>query len=173
MEAPGKGPFEIERRYLVRVEEGLWDRLGAGHRFRQGYVNTGSPSVRIRTGEPRGPVLTLKSGVGVRRRETEMVVTPEVAEGLLEAAEDRIIDKVRHPIGPWELDRFLGGLEGLALLEIELQEEDDPVPAPPDGVSIIREVTDTKGFASNALARLSKTEQQQLVAQLYGGEDGK
>ncbi len=164
----GQGPFEIERRYLVRVVAGLWGRLGEGHAFRQGYVRTGDPSVRIRVGEPRGPVLTLKSGKGVRRTEVETVVPQEVAEGLLEASGKRIIEKVRYPVGPWEVDRFEGPLEGLTLLEIELTHEDDIIPPPPEGVEVMREVTDDKHFTSSYLARMKKKEQKQLVQELYG-----
>lgn len=51
----GKGTFEVERRYLVRVPEWVWGNLGHGWHLRQGYVATGSPSVRIRVGEPGGP----------------------------------------------------------------------------------------------------------------------
>ncbi len=163
-----KGPFEIERRYLVRVDPGIWADLGDGLTFRQGYVRTGTPSVRIRTGEPRGPVLTLKSGKGRKRREVETVVPEDVAEGLLEAAEERVIDKVRYPVGRWELDRFQGPLEGLTLLEIELEHEDEPIPAPPPGIHVIREVTDSKHFTSSALARMSGREQGRLVERLYG-----
>ncbi len=169
----GKGPFEIERRYLVRVDPRIWSGLGKGHVFRQGYVKTGTPSVRIRTGEPRGPVLTLKSGKGVRRREVEMVVTEEVAEGLLEAAGKRVIDKVRYPIGRWELDRFQGALAGLTLLEIELDREDEPVPPPPTGVHVMYEVTDSKHFTSNALAGMSKKDQKRLVDRVYRGKSPK
>ena len=163
----GEGTFEVERRYLVRVPGGFWGTLGEGWRLRQGYVTTGSPSVRIRVGEPRGPVLTCKSGSGVRRREVEAVVSPEVAEALFAAAGERVIEKVRHALGPWELDRFGGGLEGLALLEIELDGEGDAVPEPPDGVEIIREVTDDNRFTSSGLASMTSADQQGFVTAAY------
>ena len=54
--------WEIERRFLVRVTDALWCTLGDGHHYRQGYIRNGEPSVRIRTGEPRGAVLTCKIG---------------------------------------------------------------------------------------------------------------
>ena len=168
----GEGPFEIERRYLARVDEGLWSRLGEGYAFRQGYVRTGTPSVRIRIGEPRGPVLTLKSGKGVRRREVETVVPEDVAEELLRAAGKRVIEKVRHPIGRWELDRFDGELRGLTLLEIELDREDEVIPPPPKGVKVMREVTDDKDFTSSALARMDKKDQRRLVRKLYRKDGG-
>ncbi|MEQ9399371.1 MAG: hypothetical protein RJQ04_09365 [Longimicrobiales bacterium] len=160
--------YEIERRYLVRVDAARTEALrGGGASLRQGYIRNGTPSVRIRTGEARGPVLTCKSGRGIRRREAESVVSAEVAEALFEAAGNRIIVKTRHRIGPWELDFFGGPLEGLTLLEIELDHEGDPVPGAPDGVSILREVTDDKSFVSGHLARLTPKEQRALVKAVY------
>lgn len=164
--------YEIERRYLVRVAEDLWGRLGAGHAYRQGYVRSGPPSVRIRVGEPRGSVLTCKSGSGVKRTEVETVVPEDVAAALMEAAGERVIGKTRWVIGPWELDRFSGVLEGLVLLEIELSAEDDPVPPPPDGVTVLREVTDDNRFTSNHLAGMAEKEQQAFVALAYAEVEG-
>jgi len=159
--------WEIERRFLVRVEDALWFTLGKGNHLRQGYVRNGTPSVRIRVGESRGPVLTCKSGKGIRRSEVETVVPADVAQALFEAAEERVVEKVRWRLGPWELDRFLGALEGLALMEIELESEDDPIPEPPEGVQVLREVTDDKRFVSGRLARMPKKKQRKLVKKAY------
>jgi len=159
--------WEIERRFLVRVAEATWGALGEGRRLRQGYVRNGRPSVRIRTGEDRGAVLTCKDGSGIRRREVESVVPDEMAEVLFAAAEDRIIEKVRWRLGAWELDRFLGALQGLELLEVELESEDAPLPDPPDGVHVLREVTDDKRFVSGHLARLKPKDQRKVVQKAY------
>lgn len=159
--------WEIERRFLVRVADALWFKLGEGHHLRQGYIRNGEPSVRIRTGEPRGAVLTCKSGKGIRRREVETEVPDDVALALFEASENRVIEKIRWHIGPWVLDRFLGPLDGLALLEIELEAESDPIPASPEGVHVLREVTDDKRFVSGRLARMKKKEQRRLVKKAY------
>lgn len=159
--------WEIERRFLVRVEGHVWLSLGEGHHLRQGYVRNGEPSVRIRFGEPRGAVLTCKTGQGVRRKEVETVVPDDVAQALLMAAEDRMIEKIRFRVGPWELDRFLGPLDGLALLEIELEHEDTQIPEPPDGVKVLREVTDDNRFVSGHLARMKPKKQRKLVRKAY------
>lgn len=159
--------WEIERRFLARVEEVVWFQLGAGRHFRQGYLVAGDPSVRIRTGEERGAVLTCKSGKGIRRAEFETVVPDDMAELLMAAAGDRVIEKVRWRLGPWELDRFLGALEGLALLEIELESEHAAVPAVPNGVQVLREVTDDKRFVSSVLAASHPREQRKLVKKAY------
>jgi CYTH domain-containing protein len=159
--------WEIERRYLVRVPEDVWSSFAPGTPLRQGYVVAGPTSVRIRSGEERGFVLNCKRGAGVRRKEVEAVVTAEMAEALFEAAGGRIIEKVRHRVGPWEVDRFLGPLEGLALLEIELQNEDEAVPEPPKGVSILCEVTNDKRFVSSTLASMTEGEQRLWVRRVY------
>ena len=159
--------WEIERRFLVRVADAAWFAFGEGHHLRQGYVRNGEPSVRVRTGEPRGALLTCKSGNGIRRSEVEVVVPDDVAQALFEAAETRIIEKIRWRLGPWELDRFLGPLEGLALLEIELEAEDQPIPQGPDGVQMLREVTDDKRFVSGYLARMQPKNQRRLVKKAY------
>ena len=159
--------WEIERRFLVSVDEALWFQLGQGHHLRQGYVRNGDPSVRIRVGEPRGAVLTCKSGAGIRRSEVETVVPDDVAAALFEAAENRTVEKMRWEIGPWELDRFFGPLEGLSLMEIELDAEDDPIPESPEGVNILREVTDDNRFVSGRLARMDEKAQRRLVKKVY------
>lgn len=159
--------WEIERRFLVRVAGRAWPARSEGRHLRQGYVRHGDPSVRIRTGEARGPVLTCKSGKGIRRTEVEMVVTDEIASALFEAAGDHLVEKVRFPIGPWTLDRFLGDLDGLALLEIELEHENQELPDPPAGVDVLREVTDDKRFVSGRLAALGPKERLELVRKAY------
>ena len=140
--------------------------------LRQGYVRTGTPSVRIRLGEPRGAVLTCKAGSGVKRSEVETVVPGSVAEALFQAAGKRIVEKVRYALGPWELDRFQRGREGLTLLEIELGHEEEPVPAPPTGVRILREVTDDNRFTSSALARMKPGGQREFVRKAYEEVEG-
>jgi CYTH domain-containing protein len=159
--------WEIERRFLVRVGGGVRNMLGEGRHLRQGYVRHGQPSVRIRVGEARGAVLTCKSGSGIRRSEVETVVPDEVAEALFEAAEDRVVEKIRWELGAWTLDRFLGSLDGLELMEIELGHEDQPLPGTPRGVQVLREVTDDKRFVSGHLARMKPKEQRKLVKKAY------
>lgn len=159
--------WEIERRFLVRVEEAAWFGMGEPAVLRQGYVINGDPSVRIRVGESRGAVLTSKSGSGIRRKEFEVVVPPEIAEALFAGAADRIVEKLRFRVGPWEVDRFQGALKGLTLMEIELDSEDDPIPEPPGGILILREVTEDNRFVSGRLARMKSRKQKKLVKKAY------
>lgn len=162
-------PWEIERRFLVRVSDALWCTLGEGHHYRQGYIGNGESSVRIRVGEPRGAVLTCKIGSGIRREETEVIVPTGIAARLLEAAGDRIVEKIRWQLGPWEVDRFLGTLDGLALMEIELNDEPDPLPVAPKSVQILREVTMEKPFINSRLAALSLKDRRKFVEKAYKG----
>lgn len=164
--------WEIERRFLVRVPEDAWATYGPGRSLKQGYVVPGPVAVRIRTGEARGPVLTCKQGSGIRRREVEEVVSREMAEALFQAAGDRVVEKVRHRVGPWELDRFQGSLAGLALLEIELEAEDDALPDAPASVSILREVTHDNGFTSSTLASMTSSDQKAWVRDIYAEVEG-
>lgn len=159
--------WEIERRFLVRVADAMWLRLGEGYHLRQGYVRNGEPSVRIRIGEARGAVLTCKSGSGIRRSENEAIVPDEMAQVLFRAAEDRVVEKIRWRVGDWELDRFLGPLDGLMLMEIELEAEDQAMPPVPEGIHILREVTDDKRFVSGHLARMPHKKQRKLVKKAY------
>lgn len=159
--------WEIERRFLVRMPEAVRNTLGEGRHLRQGYVRNGTPSVRIRVGESRGAVLTCKSGSGIRRSEVETIVPDEVAQALFEAAEDRVIEKIRWDLGSWTVDRFLGELDGLELMEIELESEEQPLPELPRGLHVLREVTDDKRFVSGRLARLKPKEQRKLVKKAY------
>jgi CYTH domain-containing protein len=159
--------WEIERRFLVRVPDGRWPPRAEAHHLRQGYVRHGDPSVRIRTGEPRGPVLTCKGGKGVRRSEVEMVVTDEIAAALFAAAGEHVLEKLRFPLGRWTVDRFLGDLDGLELMEIELEAEDEELPRSPKHVLVLREVTDDRRFVSGRLAALDPKERRKLVKKVY------
>ena len=92
---------------------------------------------------------------------------PEMVVRLLEAAEDLIVEKIRWKLGRWELDRFLGTLEGLALMEIEIDSESDPLSDPLHGVYILPDVTDDNLFVSRRLARLDSKKQRKLVKKAY------
>jgi CYTH domain-containing protein len=162
--------WEIERRFLVRVEERVWSEAGPGRHLHQGYLVAGDPSVRVRTGEERGAVLTCKSGKGIRRTEEESVIPDALATMLLAASGAHTLEKVRFQIGPWELDRFLGPLEGLSILEIELETEGDALPEPPRGVDISREVTGDKHFTNAHLARASSRQRRAFVRRVYKEE---
>ncbi|MEE2862765.1 MAG: hypothetical protein VYB28_01095 [Gemmatimonadota bacterium] len=160
--------YEVERRFLVQAEAGLLTKYGEGRRLKQAYLLSGKQSLRIRIGEERGAVLTAKSGTGIRRLETEVVVPNNIAEALFLKADQGMIEKLRWYIGPWELDQFLGRLSGLFLLEIELESDGDKLPgAFPDGVTVIREVTSDNRFTSSSLAGLPTSNRSNFVQSAY------
>lgn len=168
----GTVSWEIERPFLVRVHEDVWPRLGTGSHLKQGYIRNGSPSVRVRLGEERGAVLTSKSGSGIRRREVEVVIPDQIAGALFLSADDRVVEKIRWKVGPWELDRLIGPLEGVTLMEIELEEERDTLPDPRPGVQILREGTDDKRCCKRRLARISSDEKRNLIRKPYAEVQG-
>ena len=86
------------------------------------------------------------------------------------AADDRIVEKTRFRVDGWDVDRFEGALHGLELMEIELDHVDDPLPTPPQGVHVLREVTDDKSFVSGQLARMKPKDQKKLVKKIYAKE---
>lgn len=163
-EAVALSMLEIERRYLARVVDPA--SLPAPRLLRQGYLTSGEPAVRVREDGGRF-VLTVKAGRGVVRREVEVDLPSAEGCALLEMAGERVLEKLRHRMGRWEVDVFRGELEGLVLAEIELAREDEPLPPPPSGVELLREVTDDGAFTNQRLAALSETEARRLVEGAY------
>tara|TARA_Y100000588_G_C14174976_1_gene890927 strand:+ start:415 stop:918 length:504 start_codon:yes stop_codon:yes gene_type:complete len=162
--------WEIERRFLVKVNALSWPSLTDGDHLRQGYLtHSKEPSVRVRLGEPGGPKLTSKRGAGVRRTEFECEISTDVAKELMDASGPRTIEKVRWSLGPWTLDRFLGSLEGLSILEIELTSEEETLPTFPPGITVIHEITDDKRMSNGYLASLHQAAQKKIVLAAYSG----
>lgn len=160
---------EIERRFLCRqVSAGALDGAEQRSIIRQGYLTVSDPAVRIRQRDDTF-FLTVKSGGGLVRREVEFPVDPAVAHELMSIAGDRQVEKVRWRLGRWEIDVFRGKLEGLVIAEVELQSEDEPLPAPPRGVTLLREITGEGRFTNQCLAQLSAAEAARLVREVAGG----
>lgn len=159
---------EIERQFLCRPVTS--EALGGARevvRIRQGYLTTDDPAVRVRLRNDDW-ILGVKAGHGLVREEVEVAVDGEAGRTLMGIAGDRRLEKTRYLLGPWELDVFDGKLEGLVVLEIELEREDAPTPPLPPGIDVIREVTGRPGYRNQALAGLSPTEARRFVDELYG-----
>jgi adenylate cyclase len=150
--------IEIERRFLVRANA-LPGKLPTGARLLQGYLSF-APLVRVRTVTPlrrhvTRAFLTVK-GRGTRvRAEFEYPIPARDAKALLALCGAMTIQKVRHCIGPWELDCYEGRHVGLWLAEIELSRPDQSLPDPLP-VWIGREVTDDPRYTNSRLARLER-----------------
>jgi adenylate cyclase len=118
-------PREIERKYLVRNDG--WRPVGAGIRYRQGYLSTDpGRSVRVRVGAGAG-FLTIKGPlVGMTRQEYEYPIPVEEANEMLDSlCLKPIIEKTRYLIEhagrQWEVDEFEGENAGLVIAEVELE----------------------------------------------------
>ncbi len=155
--------YEIERRFVARLDRSEVLEGAPVQRLEQGYLSAQEPAVRIRL-EAGRYVLAVKSGRGLVRREIEAPLPDEAGAALLELAGTRRLAKRRYRLGRWELDVFEGALAGLTLAEIELRAEDEPLPPPPPGVRLLREVTEDGRYTNQALAGLAPTEAAALVA---------
>ncbi len=152
--------FEIERRFIVRVRRAL--DAGRARHLEQAYLCTGDPGVRVRrAGEEY--TLTVKAGRGLVRQEVEIGLPPEAGAALLQMAGGHRLDKVRHRLGRWEVDVFEAALDGLVLAEVELASADEPLPPPPAGVELVRDVTDDPRYVNQALAALDAESAARLV----------
>jgi len=156
---------EIERRFIARVSDAAALAAGPSRRLEQGYLAAGEPAVRVRL-DGGVWLLTVKSGHGLVRREVEAPLPADVGAELLDMAPLRL-SKVRHRLGRWEVDVFEGALAGLVLAEVELRAADEPTPAPPPAVLLLREVTEDARFVNQALAGLDPPAAAALVRFAY------
>ena len=161
-------PLEIERRFIVRVTERLLADSPALE-LRQGYLTERDDvTVRIRQ-EGDAWILAVKaSAEGIARHEIEVDVGEERGRALLALAAGGQLEKTRHRAGRWEIDVYRGRFDGLTLAEVELQSEDEPLPPPPEGLEVVREITAERGLSSRGLARLDDEHARALVARLMG-----
>lgn len=163
--ADGSEYSEIERRFLCRPCPPR--ELPPGVRIRQAYLSPGEPTFRVRQTEQTFTV-AFKAGSGLTRTEVEFGVPRDAAAALFDFSAGALIEKCRHADGPWELDRFLAQLEGLWILEIELDAEDEALPPLPAYVDVVREIPPASGLSNSSLSRMSDAAARELVARLYG-----
>ncbi len=144
---------EIERKFLVTGD--AWRTANPGVLYRQGYLCTGSATVRVRTAGDRG-FLTVKGPArGIARSEFEYPIPLADAEAMLkELAEKPLVEKYRHTVFHaglmWVVDEFLGANQGLILAEVELEREDQPLEKPSWAG---REVSDDPRYRNASLVR--------------------
>jgi CYTH domain-containing protein len=112
---------EIERKFLVcKVPSSA---AGTSVSLRQGYLSVGSDAeVRVRDAGGSA-TLTVKSGSGMVRSETEIPISQEQFEALWPATEGRRIEKRRSRERLdglcAEVDVYEGDLQGLEVVEVE------------------------------------------------------
>jgi len=144
---------EIERTFLVHQEKLPPLKLGQAIHIEQGWLSE-DPCVRIRlktTREGLVAVTTVKGPGLIQRDEWEWEMPVDDAIEILERGMwVSALVKKRHQLGRWEVDQFLGELEGLWLAEIELKSLDESFDRPE---WLGREVTDDPAFTNMVLAR--------------------
>lgn len=122
---------EIERKFLVKSNDFKKEAFSQT-RIVQGFLNTDKErTVRIRIKGDKG-ILTVKgisNKSGTSRFEWEKEIDINEAEELLKICEPGIIDKMRYEVKKgnhvFEIDEFFGDNEGLAVAEVELNDENE------------------------------------------------
>ncbi len=145
---------EIERKFLVSSD--AWRSVGAGARYRQGYLlNSEGRTVRVRLSD-EGAWLTVKGArEGLTRPEFEYPISISDAEEMLATlCNGSLVEKTRYrvPIGAhvWEVDEFHGDNVGLVLAEIELGHEAEAFERPE---WLGEEVSDDPRYYSGCLSK--------------------
>ena len=145
---------EIERKFLVKGEQ--WRSLGAGKRYRQGYLSIAPHcTVRVRVAGDRAYLTIKGQTVGISRPEFEYTIpVTEAEEMLAELCDDAIIEKIRYTIPienlVWEVDEFSGKNQGLVLAEVEVTDEEQAI-ALPDWIG--REVSRDSRYFNASLVK--------------------
>lgn len=156
-------PYEIERKYLIKMPEFPLPVETQATSIEQAYLlnpDGNSERVRVRAGKYYH---TLKVHISnVVREEYEREITREEYDALLKRRDPNctFIQKVRHVFRydgqTFELDVF-PFWKKQAFLEIELPAEDTPVKIP-DFIEVIREVTEDAAYTNHALAIMALSE---------------
>ncbi len=147
---------EVERKWLVETAPS--EVLGApAEHIDQGYLTIGEAGAETRVRRKGERFwITVKSGSGLSRQETEVELTAGQFEALWPATEGARVEKVRHSMPARdghliELDVYSGSLDGLIVVEVEF---DDPRAAEsfvvPDWFG--REVTADDAYRNQRLA---------------------
>lgn len=163
---------EHERKYLVRAPShwSEWEDLFGPHEpILQAYLLTGPTEVRIRWNGSTHIVQT-KEGRGEKRWESPPEfghVHPVLGDSLLRASGHNYLEKKRFRSGGWDIDFYLGPLEGLAVIEWERTDEFPSQPPFPPRVDVIREITDEDSFKNQALAVLPRASAESFVLHAY------
>lgn len=122
-------PVEIERKFHLPCWPEYLPSCGENYRenpIAQGYLTTGEVTVRLRR-YGNAFFLTVKSGKGLVREETEVALTEEQFASLWPLTEGHRLEKIRSVV-PWrgwnlEIDRYLGRLAPLQVVEVEFPNE--------------------------------------------------
>ena len=156
-------PLEIERKYLIAYPdvEALRSRCSAVYEMEQTYLHAApgvTARVRRRVGEREEFFHTEKERITDRTHvERERTVTREEYETLLQSRDENAlsVSKTRYCLPHdglvFEIDVY-PFWQSVAVMEVELEREDQSYTLP-EGIHVIREVTDDRRMKNAALAR--------------------
>lgn len=122
-------PFEIERKFIVRETPKNVETYPAVE-ILQGYLAVSDDGTEIRLRHiGQAYILTVKSGKGIRRHESEIELSREQFERLWPMTEGKRVEKKRYKIAKSgftiELDIYRSTLEGLKTAEVEFKTQDE------------------------------------------------
>ena len=127
---------EIERKFMVKDGSYMTEAENSVE-IAQGYLSIHPDrTVRVRIAGERGFMTVKTRNVGAVRGEWEFEIPIEDAREILSQAAVGVLSKTRYYVPSsdgftWEIDKFHGSLEGLAIAEIELPDEQTPFALPP------------------------------------------
>jgi CYTH domain-containing protein len=146
--------IEIERKYLLDIDQ--WNALPKppGQYLRQGYLSTDpTKTIRVRVTDTNGWITIKGLSVGAARAEFEYGIPQQEATELLDMFAVAGLTKIRYKINYkgmlWEVDEFLADNLGLIVAEIELKDELQLFDIP-DWIS--REVTGEEKYYNSNLS---------------------
>lgn len=143
---------EIERKFLLK--NGSWKKsIDSSVRMIQGYMagGSGTPTVRVRLAGKMAWITIKGKASGISRSEYEYQIPAEDAEEMLSTlCGTRIVEKIRHYSGRWEIDEYLGKNAGLFTAEIELSDPDEKFEKPS---FLGAEITGESMYSNGALSR--------------------
>ena len=156
-------PLEIERKYLIAYPdtEALRQRCSAVYEMEQTYLRAAphvTARVRRRVGEKEEFFHTEKERITARTHvERERIITREEYEQLLQTRDENALSvaKTRYCLPHdgliFEIDIY-PFWQKVAVMEVELEREEQEFTLP-EGITVIREVTEDRRMKNAALAR--------------------
>ena len=159
--------FEIERKFLIAYPDTAlleaWPQGSRAEIIQTYLLSAPEDEVRVRQRTENGRSQwfhTLKQGEGIKRREEEREISREEYQALLTQADPskRVLHKTRYCL-PYrgkllEVDLY-PFWQDQAVLEVELEQEDDLISIPPE-LTVLREVTGDAAYKNAVLAKTDK-----------------
>jgi CYTH domain-containing protein len=146
--------YEIERKFLVKIDK--WGVLvrPEGHLYVQGYLNTDpEKTIRVRIADSKGYITLKGIMVGAKRLEYEYEIPAGEAKEILDNFTENHVAKIRYKFNfkgkDWVVDEFIDNNFGLIVAEIELNSEDEKFELP-DWAG--KEVTDDARYFNSNLS---------------------